>query len=96
MSVTNNSAPSYIRTGRVEDPRNTNEAWCETCAFHIHLSADDVRDVEDIGFECEWVQLPPMAAGDDAELQSARDADFIAQFQVTTHAEMALLARDRL
>lgn len=32
---------AVVYTGPVEDPRNTNNAWIETVAVHVHLSAEE-------------------------------------------------------
>merc|ERR1712224_765285 len=51
-----------IYCGYVDDPRNTDNAWMETVAFHFHCSA-------------ELGELLPLEAGDDAKNVTWLDVD---------------------
>lgn len=51
--VSRRLAPRLVYRGYVDDPRNTDNAWMETTAFHFHCSDAVARRL-------------PLRAGDDA------------------------------
>jgi hypothetical protein len=91
-------AASRIFEGRVDDPRNTDDAWVESQVFHIHVSEDDVQRMNDLGFQCEWEQLPSLRdvpSGFGVGEHGARTT-FVELFRAPSHAEWALIARTRV
>ena len=50
------AAVERVYAGYIDDPRNTDNAWIESCVFHAHLSADDAAAL-----------TPLLKAGDDAK-----------------------------
>lgn len=55
-SAAKTDAVERVYAGYIDDPRNTDNAWMESCVFHAHLSAADAAAL-----------TPLLQAGDDAK-----------------------------
>jgi ADP-ribose pyrophosphatase len=69
------SGGKFVYAGYVEDPRNTDHAWMETCAYHFHIEdADLARSIQ-------------LGAGDDAADVKWLDVDRTTMSDVTLYAD---------
>jgi hypothetical protein len=70
--------------GYVDDPRNTDNSWSETCAFHIHL---DKPPPSELGFMGKFTLLP--------DPQQATTQQWRSKWYFWMHAELAITCTAR-
>ncbi|MCP4504278.1 MAG: NUDIX domain-containing protein [Deltaproteobacteria bacterium] len=74
-----------IYAGYVDDPRNTDQSWMETFAFHFHFDDDDVANA-----------LSPVAGDDAAEVQWRSAAFENLGALYASHARLVIAAVERV
>ena len=77
-----------VYQGYVDDPRNTDNAWSETCAYHIHLDAEFVERAHDLKFKAKYDLLPSLSEG------KTQDA-WRHHWYFWTHAELCIACAPR-
>lgn len=77
-----------VYQGYVDDPRNTDNAWSETCAFHIHVNHDTFKLLhEELKFKGSFTLLP--------DLKHKSQQRWRSVWNSWAHAELAILSTAR-